>query len=278
MLHEIIKVDLDYVKLGFESNDHEAKLYAYCPYNSPEFCEGRKRPTIVVCPGGGYGHTSEREAEPIALKFVSAGFNAFVLRYSTDGIRFPAQLLELSWAMNYIRQNADKYNVDTNKVVTCGFSAGGHLVGSLAVYWHKDFVQNPLGITNDSNMPNGTILSYPVISVDGGHVGSFQNLVGYYEVENMKDIVSLEKNVSEKTTPCFLWHTRSDEIVPIKNSLLFLSALDQFDIPFEAHIYPHGPHGLALANDVTDSNTGSNFTQQDCTEWIDKAIAWVKRL
>ncbi len=268
MKYEIIDVELN----------NQAKLYSYCPDNSVEFCKDRKRPTVVVCPGGGYGLTSDREAEPIALKFASAGFNAFVLRYSTDGSPFPTQLLELSWAMNYIRKNADKYNVDTNKVVTCGFSAGGHLVGSLAVYWHKDFVQKPLGITDNSNMPNGTILSYPVISVDGGHMGSFENLVGADNVNDMKDTLSLDKNVSEKTTPCFIWHTRNDEVVPIKNSLLFLSALEEHGIDFEAHIYPNGPHGLSLANEVSARDGDDLYIQKYCAEWIDKAIAWVKNL
>ena len=59
-----------------------ATFVGYCLDNSSEIDPNRKRPSVLVIPGGGYEMTSDREAEPIAMQFLAAGFNAFVLRYS----------------------------------------------------------------------------------------------------------------------------------------------------------------------------------------------------
>ena len=63
-----------------------AKLYTYIRDESPEM-EAHRRPAVVICPGGGYGMTSDREAEPVALKFLEKGFNALfcAIRWSRCG-------------------------------------------------------------------------------------------------------------------------------------------------------------------------------------------------
>ena len=89
----------------------------------------KKRPTILVLPGGGYGFVSDREGEPVARYFNAKGFNCFVLRYTinTGEACFPAPLYQAAKAVEHIRKNADEYNVDENRVFVIGFSAGGHL-------------------------------------------------------------------------------------------------------------------------------------------------------
>ena len=88
----------------------------------------QKRPAIVVIPGGGYVYCSRAEGEPVAMAFAARGFHAFVLRYSTgfDAAGF-RPLEEISWAIGYIRENAESWGIDPDKIVSCGFSAGGHL-------------------------------------------------------------------------------------------------------------------------------------------------------
>ena len=108
-----------------------AKLYTYIRDESPEM-EAHRRPAVVICPGGGYGMTSDREAEPVALKFLEKGFQCFVLRYSVEPVRFPAALLQLATAVAMVRSRADEWHVNADKIAVCGFSAGGHLAASLA--------------------------------------------------------------------------------------------------------------------------------------------------
>lgn len=89
----------------------------------------------------------------------------------------------------------------------------------------------------------------------GDHLGSFVNTSGHKELTE-EDVAkfSLEKHISEKTPPAFLWHTTEDVGVPVMNSLLYAQDLAEHKIPFALHIYPYGPHGLATVDEQTNNN------------------------
>ena len=131
---------MNYQVLDVKVKDTEetAKLYTYFLDNSREIAPERVRPVIVICPGGGYEWVSEREAEPIALKFVGAGYHAVVLHYSVaPAAHYPTALRQLAWTVAHLREHAAEYHIDPNKVVVAGFSAGGHLAASYGVFWKK---------------------------------------------------------------------------------------------------------------------------------------------
>ncbi|WP_026881176.1 alpha/beta hydrolase [Clostridium akagii] len=233
----------------------------------------KKRGAVLICPGGGYNFTSPREAEPIALQFNAASYDAFVLNYSVNPNLHPKPILDLSKAMNIIRENADKWNIDNNKIAVCGFSAGGHLAASLGVHWDKSYLNG----TPKMNKPNALILGYPVItSGDYAHRGSFNCLLGKNPGESVLLDMSLEKHVSSITPPTFLWHTSNDGSVPVENTLLFANALSENKIPFELHIYPDGPHGLSLANEETEENGMGVFPH--VATWMQLCIQWLNLL
>ena len=108
--------------------------------------------------------TSDREAEALAVKFMAMGYHAAILRYSIAPARFPEALLQLATAVAMLRENADKWNIDTEKIVVQGSSAGGHLAASLGVFWNKPFVAEALEMDAEKFCPNGLMLSYPVIT------------------------------------------------------------------------------------------------------------------
>ena len=145
--------------------------------------------------------------------------------------------------------------------MVCGFSAGAHLCGSLCVHW-QDVEDN--GYTGISNRPNGAILSYPVItSGEFSHRDSFNALLGDYPSEEELEYMSLEKQVTEKTPPVFLWQTATDELVPVENSYLMAMALKKAGISFEHHVFPKGIHGLSLANgDWAGGRFGEPYTME----------------
>ena len=257
----------------------EAIISAYIPENSEEININKKRETIIICPGGGYEFTSDREAEPIALKFVAQGFNAVVIRYSIAPVRYPTALLELAETVRYVREKEKEWNVETEKVIVCGFSAGGHLAGSLGVLWNNEIIEKYLDIKNEEVKPNAMILCYPVISSgEFAHKGSFDSLLGEKEAEISRENLSLEKLVSIETPKTFLWHTFDDGTVPVQNSLLFSNALASNKVQFELHIYPSGVHGLGLCEEITAMNGRSEHINSHIASWFNLACQWIKTL
>ena len=147
--------------------------------------------------------------------------------------------------------NAEELHVDKDKIMLCGFSAGAHTCGSVAVHW-QEFEESETGeYASVSAKPNAVILSYPVItSGDCAHRGSFTALLGADASEEELEYMSLEKQVTEDMPLCFLWQTVTDELVPVQNSFLFAQALQEKKIPYAFHAFSKGKHGLSLADEA----------------------------
>ena len=267
------------IDISVDSYQETAALYTYFLDNSPEMIPDRKRPLVLICPGGGYEMTSDREAEPVAIQYIAKGYQAAILRYSVKPAKYPLALLQLAKAVAHLREYADEYHIDTEKIVVQGFSAGGHLACSLGVFWKKPYLSETLGVSAEQIRPNGMILCYPVItSGEKAHQGSFEKVLGEdYVDEEKRRFLSLEYSVSKDTPPTFLWHTAPDDTVPVENSLLFFQALHALDIPAELHIYPVGGHGLGLATAETACPNGYGI-QPECESWIQLAGDWMKHM
>ena len=237
------------------------------------------RPAVVICPGGGYGHVSQREGEPVAMKFLAMGYHAFILRYSVAPSRFPTALLELAFLMSQIREHCEEWSVDPNKIVVSGFSAGGHLACSLGSFWNHEFIYGPLGKKAEDMKPNGMILGYPVISSGPYcHASSFEKLLGEEcQNEEKRNLVSLENQVGPHTPSTFLWHTVTDHTVPVKNSFLLAESLIKNQVSVEFHLYPKGEHGLSLATEDTCGGR-KELVEPQCQSWISLAEEWMKHL
>ncbi len=267
MLHE---------RIYLRENDEKIFLDTYVP----DKIKGLTRRAILVIPGGGYGTVcSDREGEPIAHAFMAEGFAAFVLSYSVARVRpFPAQLIEASLAMAHIKAHAEEYGIDPDEIFVTGFSAGGHLACSLGVLWHLDEIYKETGILFGANKPRGMILGYPVITYAGSHAATHKNLWCTEEpTEEQLAVSCLEKQVDERSVPLFIMHTSDDKVVPIKNALVLASAYAEKGLPFELHVYPHAPHGVALGNEITSCNSAI-MENEAIAKWISQAVYWAKHL
>ncbi|MBE6648372.1 MAG: alpha/beta hydrolase [Ruminococcaceae bacterium] len=255
----------------------EPTLECYILDPNPETDPLRKHPSILVLPGGGYVFASAREAEPIALNYLSMGFNAFVLRYSVAPETYPEQLIEVSASIALMRQKSEEWFIDKDKIAVIGFSAGGHLAGSISTLWRESAIYEKLNIEKDLNKPNAAILSYPVITSDASHshAGSFAELLGEKYSPETLEKVTLEKQVTPETPPTFIWHTANDACVPIMNSLIYSEALAKNNVPFELHIFPDGPHGLANCNITTAHAPDSPMVNPHCERWVELSKKWL---
>ena len=133
------------------------------------------RPLVLVFPGGGYHFLSDREAEPVALRLLSLGIQAIVVRYSVAPARYPVALEQAAEAMQYAREHAEQWLCDSRKIAVMGFSAGGHAAAHLGTRWHE------MGF-DPACRPDAMILSYPVItSGEFAHRNSFKCLLAERE-------------------------------------------------------------------------------------------------
>ena len=268
-------------KIEIKARGMEAvgNLYTYFLDSSIEMRPNEKRPVILMCPGGGYEMTSDREAEPMAMQFLAMGYHVAILRYSVCPVRYPAALLQVAESVLYLKEHADEYHIDPEKIVVQGCSAGGHLAANYGIAWNSPFLTKRMGMENDPERlcVAGLLLCYPVItSGEKAHEESFRNLLGE-QYEEKKEELSLENQVTPDTPPTFLWHTATDETVPVENSLYFFQACLQQGVSAELHIYPVGGHGLSLANEETCRANGIGV-QKECQSWINLAQTWLEGL
>ena len=259
---------------GRLSTGQEPTLTSYLHVNVPEIEIDRVRPALIVCPGGGYTFLSEREAEPVALKFFEAGFQVFILRYSLAPEKYPTQLIELAAAVAHIRAKAGVYGIDPDQIAISGFSAGAHLCANLSVQWQLPVVADALGIDSALCRPNAAVLAYAPATTEISRPELWTRLLGEGYREADLHMLSFDQWVSEKTPPTFLSHTFADELVDVRHA----NALADHQIPFELHVFPTGIHGLSLANLSTTSYTEPKMLNAHAAHWADLCVEWLKEL
>ena len=279
MTIEHFPIQVTQAQCGHSCSHPQADLTAYLLDPMAETKE-RLRPAVVICPGGGYNHVSQREDQPVAMEYLAMGCQVFVLHYSVAPDRFPRALMELALAVDLIRSRSEDWHVDPKRILVSGFSSGGHLACSLGVFWNRGFLYGPLGKGPEEIRPDGLILCYPVItSGKYAHRGSVETLLGPEQLADpeMVELFSLEKQVGPHVPPVFLWHTWTDQTVPVENSLLLAGALREHGVSLEMHLYPRGSHGLSLATHEVEGQDG-RYYEPSCQGWIRLAKAWIDAL
>ncbi len=211
---------------------------------------------VLIIPGGGYGVICHNwEGTDIAKWLNSHGITGIVLKYrlphsKCNIVSHKSPLLDASRAMKIIRANAEEWKIDKNNIGVMGFSAGGHLASTLGTHYNRDGCNLKDELSKISSRPDFMVLIYPVITMDKNftHMGSRNNLLGKKQTKKLINYYSNEKQVDANTPPTFLVHSSDDKVVPVQNSIDFYSALQEYGIKSELHVYQYGGHGFALAN------------------------------
>jgi len=224
------------------------------------------RPAVIVCPGGGYLYCSPREAEPVALAYAARGFHAFVLRYSTgrNAAGF-APMEEISWAVGLLREKAEEWHIAPDKIVTCGFSAGGHVALSAGVM--------------AENRPNAMILGYPAVTIPNMPGADFMlKLLTGRETVTDEDAAQADllTKIDKASPPVFLAATAEDFLTP-SGAMAVAGRYCQLGLGYEVHIFQHGPHGLSLANEVT-ADGSSQVINDAFAQWQELSVQWLHKV
>lgn len=226
---------------------------------------------VLICPGGGYAVLAyDHEGLQVARWFNERGIAAAILKYrlpSSAIMEDPSigPLQDAQEALRVLRRHAVSWGFPSDKIGVMGFSAGGHLAGSLSTR-HAESVYAVADTV--SARPDFSILVYGVLSMQPEltHKGSQINLLGVSPSQTAIDRASNELRVNSQTPPSFLIHSQDDGAVPVANSLRYLQALLAHGVPAELHVHEKGGHGYGL---------GVNPGSPD--HWPRDLEAWLKR-
>jgi acetyl esterase/lipase len=227
--------------------------------------------SIVICPGGGYGHLADHEGSHYARWLNQQGITGWVLKYrlGSNGYRHPAMWQDATRAIRTVRARAAEWRLDPARVGIMGSSAGGHLASTVMTHWDRGATNATDLIERHSSRPDLVILCYPVISMLDplAHKGSRANLLGTNPPPALLEELSAELQVNAATPPVFIWHTGEDKTVPVENSLALATALQQVKVPYDLHLYERGSHGIGLGNKKFEPAQFHPWTR-DCEFWL----------
>ena len=241
-----------------------------------------QRPAIIVIPGGGYKYIADSENEPIVFNYLKNGYSCFTLHYSIgDYSVYPTPLVELFKAIKYIRDHSEEYFIDSNAIIVCGFSAGAHLAALSAVKWNSNEFSYLCTNSNEELKPNGAILSYPIINNDKLIDMQWKHQKNWGKILEKKDErINILNYVNSSMSPCFIWHTRTDGIVPVKQSLDLVNIMIEKGVPVEYHMFYEGYHGLST-NDVLSNYKGAlqnGIIPFNVSKWMEMSVEWINNL
>ena len=220
---------------------------------------------VVICPGGGYGALMMTyEGSDVAKWLNEQGVAGIVLKYRVSPYRHPAPLLDAQRAMRIVRSRAAELKLDPKRIGVMGFSAGGHVASTLGTHFDDGDPKAADPIDRAGCRPDFMLLVYPVITMgEKGHGGSRANLLGKTPSEADIELLSNEKQVTEKTPPAFVVHSTTDHVVPVANSAMFYAALKTHNIEAEFLELPTGEHGLGCGKGELWAEW-----QAKCAEWL----------
>ncbi len=238
------------------------------------------RASVVIFPGGAYRVLADlKEGDRVAAYLAEQGFTCFVVRYrvskeNAKPFMFPGPLYDARQAIRFLKSNAEKYDIDPDKLGVMGFSAGGHLA-SMAMTRYDDELEGEIidGLLDDVSLrPAFGALIYPVATMMGpaAHGTSRKVLFGDSPSEEELAAASPAMRLHEGSPSMFLVHTEFDPVNSLPTLELAVAA-KKAKVGCELHIYPTGDHGYGMGR------AGETEMTNPVNAWPDLLVKFLKR-
>ena len=275
---------IETIKLWEDRDDVELTMFLHLP-------------AMVVCPGGAYQNCPRHgnEGDPVAMTFAIDGYQAFVLEYSVaekaskEQTLFPAQIVDLGKAILTIKEHADEWGVDADKISICGFSAGAHLCGMYATTWQDGMLSERLGTDGEKLGVMAALLIYGLHDYvlqeefNAAHPNFITQIDGNtpifgatHPTREQLEAYSPLCRATTKMPPVFLAAATDDGLVPAMHTIRMAEKLQTIGVPYECHLFQYGEHGFALGRNIF-----TPFKQElnhACAQWAPLAKTFLMHL
>ena len=223
---------------------------------SPKSLKSKKAIAVIIIHGGGWRSGNRTQHYPLAQKLAEQGYVCFTPAYrlSTEAL-YPAGVHDLKAAVRWVKANANKFKLDTSKVVALGFSAGGQLATLLGASKGVTALEG-----NSGNVKQSSSVS-AVIDIDGTlafihpesgegddsrSISAATNWFGYGKTEKpelWKQAAALTY-AGPKTPPTLFINSALDRMHAGRAD--YIDILNKYNIYTEVHAFPNSPHTYCL--------------------------------
>ncbi|AKP67047.1 alpha/beta hydrolase [Companilactobacillus ginsenosidimutans] len=262
--------------LNYQDNNFDLDTYFLDPIS--DFDQEIKDPLAIIIPGGAFKFHSDREAQPIAMNFAAAGVHSVVFHYQLlkdDKSVFPLALQELATTLNWIKTQASSHQIDLDKILLVGFSAGGNIIANFNSLMTNKDTQRKIFPDDIEVMPYANIMGYSVVDMTIGWPPTMDDVK---KISPDDKFWKPEESLTESGRPTFMWQTITDQTVPVKNSLLYANKMEELNIPFELHLFSSGPHGMSLATYQVQKPGGDHYLNHQASKWWELCLNWLKQI
>lgn len=259
--------------------NHEFQVKSYWLDQIADFDKEVDFPIAIICPGGGFTFHSQREEEPVALRFNSFGMHAVVLEYQLIGNDpvYPTALQELAKTIDWVTNQPASRHIDKKKIILVGFSAGGHVVASYNGVASDTTLHQKYQLDQYHGQHAAVILGYPVI--DMTIPGSFPNdNKALHQISEDQTLWKAQDLLNQNSKPAFVWQTQTDELVKVVNTIKYVDRMNELNIPVEYHLFGSGIHGLVFGTYVTEKPGKRKYLNSWTSKWIELALNWLQMM
>ncbi len=227
---------IDYEKIIYKKIDTiQLEVRVFSP---PQKDSTNTYPAMIFFSGGGWYKCNMTQFEPHAKYFAERGIVCVLVEYrvwSSHRASIFDCIADAKSSIRYIKENAEKFKIDRNKIIAVGGSSGGHLAAATAMTEGYDDPNDDLSV---SSKPNALILFNPVIDL-GPSDAEVYGWIG----EKYKDLSPLH-NIKPETPPTIMFYGTEDGGISMEASAYFCAAMKAVGSRCDLFLYEGQKHGF----------------------------------